>query len=150
MLERTKTAKPGDEEIDLSGRSTDPTAQDGGTYADDKWNFSFQWMLGDFSVSYLAEYISGLDADTFCNCFEGNTSAMDGTYIQEIDSYLYHDLIGSYTWNAFGSSTQFTAGITNITDEEPPFIEVGFNATTDPSVYRMFGRGYYLRLQWAF
>ncbi len=143
LLERTKTAKPGDEEIDLSGRSTDPTAQDGGTYADDKWNFSFQWMLGDFSVSYLGEYISSLDADTFLN------SPVD-PYIQKIDSYLYHDLIGSYTWNAFGSSTQFTAGITNITDEEPPFIEVGFNATTDPSVYRMFGRGYYLRVQWAF
>ena len=143
LLERTKTPKPGDEEIDLSGRSTDPTAQDGGTYADDKWNFSFQWMLGDWSVSYLAEYISSLDADTFLN------SPVD-PYIQKIDSLLYHDLIGSYTWNAFGSSTQFTAGITNITDEEPPFIEVGFNATTDPSVYRMFGRGYYLRLQWAF
>ena len=143
LLERTKTPKPGDDEVDLSGRHTDPTAEDGGSYASDKVNFSFQWMLGDWSVSYLAEYISSLDADTFLN------SPID-PYIQKIDSYLYHDLVGSYTWNAFGSSTQFTAGITNITDEDPPFIEQGFNATTDPATYRMFGRGYFLRLQWAF
>ncbi len=42
------------------------------------------------------------------------------------------------------------AGITNITDEEPPFIEVGFNATTDPSTYRMMGRGYFVRLGYSF
>jgi iron complex outermembrane receptor protein len=42
------------------------------------------------------------------------------------------------------------AGITNLTDEEPPFIEVGFNATTDPSTYRMMGRGYFVRLAYRF
>jgi len=143
LLERTKIPKPGDAEDDLSGRYTDPTAEDGGAYAADKLNFSFQWMRGDWSVSYLAEYISSLDADTFLN------SPID-PYIQKIDSYLYHDLVGSYTFNAWGSSTQITAGITNLTDEEPPFIEVGFNATTEPAAYRMFGRGYYVRLQWSY
>lgn len=107
------------------------------------------------TLTYLAEYISSLDADTFCNCGTGNRP--DGTYIQNIDSFLYHDVTASYD---FGDGTLFgenalnglrlQAGITNISDEEPPFIEVGFNATSDPSTYRMMGRGYFLRMQYKF
>jgi outer membrane receptor protein involved in Fe transport len=148
LLERTKTPFEGAEEDDLSGRYTDPTAEDGGAYASDKVNFNLQWMRGDFSVSYLAEYISGLDADTFCNCGVGNTPAQDGTYIQDIDSFLYHDLIATYAFSSYG--LELTAGITNIGDKAPPFIDTGFNATTDPATYRMFGRGYYLRFQWKY
>jgi outer membrane receptor protein involved in Fe transport len=146
LLERTKVAKPGDPEIDLSGRYTDPTAEDGGAYATDKLNYSLQWFRSNFSVGYLGEYISGLDADTFCNCGTGNQP--DGTYIQSIDSMLYHDLVASFTFAETG--TTIAAGVTNLTDEEPPYIEVGFNATTDPSTYRMFGIGYYVRLTQTF
>jgi iron complex outermembrane receptor protein len=105
-------------------------------------------MRNDWSISYMAEYISGLDADTFCNCGTGNQP--DGTYIQKIDSYLYHDLVASYDFDTWGSNTQISAGLTNLTNEEPPFIEVGFNATTEPAAYRMFGRGWYLRLKWSY
>ncbi|MBT8059316.1 MAG: TonB-dependent receptor [Gammaproteobacteria bacterium] len=146
LMERTKVAFPGDDEQDLSGRYTDPTAQDGGAYAENKVNLSLQWMMNDFSVGWLAEYISGLDADTFCNCGAGNQP--DGSYIQDIDSQIYHDLVASYTWGAI--NTTITGGITNLTDEAPPFIETGFNAGTDPPTYRLFGRGYYLRLAWKF
>jgi len=142
LLERTKTQQPGVPEVDLSGRYTDPTAEDGGAYATDKLNYSVQWYRGSLSVGYLGEYISGLDADTFCNCGAGNQP--DGSYIQDIDSMLYHDLVASYKFEQTGTS--IAAGITNLTDEAPPFIEVGFNATTDPSTYRMLGRGYYVRL----
>jgi len=144
-LERTKTAFPGASEIDLSGRYTDPTAQDGGAYAEDKANFSFKWYWNDLLLGYQGEYISALDADTFCNCGAGNRP--DGSYKQTIDSQLYHDLFGQYD---FGQGTKVTAGITNVTEEEPPYIETGFNATTDPSTYRMFGRGYYVRLSHSF
>lgn len=146
LLERTKTPFAGAEEDDLSGRSTDPTAQDGGTYAADKINYSLQWFWNDLSIGYLGQYISALDADTFCNCGDGNQP--DGSYIQDIDSMLYHDLVASYTFGAAG--LQLSGGITNLTDEEPPYIEVGFNATTDPATYRMFGRGYYLRLSYKY
>jgi iron complex outermembrane receptor protein len=100
-------------------------------------------MRNDWSVSYLAEYISSLDADTFYY------DPID-PYIQMINSFLYHDLVASYTFDSFGSTTQLSGGITNIGDEEPPYIEQGFNATTDPSTYRMFGRGWYLRLKWSY
>jgi outer membrane receptor protein involved in Fe transport len=139
LLERTKTAFPGDAEQDLSGRYTDPTAQDGGAYATDKLNYSLQWMWNDLSVGYLGEYIGPLDGDTV---FFGTD------YIQKIDSQLYHDLVASYTIGAIG--TTLAGGITNLTDEAPPFIDVGFNAKTDPSTYRLFGRGYYLRATWKF
>jgi outer membrane receptor protein involved in Fe transport len=151
LLERTKTANPLSEEEDLSGRYSDPTAQDGGAYATDKINYSVQWYRNGFSVGYLGEYISDLDADTFCNCdSDGDPSnnLPDGTYIQKIDSQLYHDLVASYTYEP--TNTRVSLGVTNLTDEEPPFIEVGFNANTDPSTYRLFGRGYYLRLTQTF
>ena len=139
LLERTKVAFPGDAENDLSGRYTDPTAQDGGAYAEDKVNYSLQWMWNDLSVGYLGEYISSLDGDTV---FFGTD------YIQKIDSQLYHDIVASYTMSNWGLT--LSGGVTNITDEPPPFIDVGFNAKTDPSTYRLFGLGYYLRASWKF
>ena len=145
MLERTKTAYPGASEEDLSSRYTDPTAEDGGAYPGDKINYSFKWYWRDLMVGYEGEYISSLEADTFCNCGAGNQP--DGTYRQTVDSYLYHDIVASYD---FGQGTKLAAGVTNLTNEEPPFIEVGFNATTDPATYRMLGRGYYLRLTHKF
>ena len=42
------------------------------------------------------------------------------------------------------------AGITNFTDEAPPYIDYGFNGSTDPSTYRMFGQGYYIRIRQSF
>jgi outer membrane receptor protein involved in Fe transport len=144
-LERTKTPFPGAAEIDLSGRFTDPTAQDGGAYAEDKANYAIKWFWNDLLVGYEGEFISSLDADTFCNCGAGNQP--DGSYKQKIDSQLYHDLFAQYK---FSQGTKVTVGITNLTDEEPPFIEIGFNAATDPSTYRMFGRGYFLRLAHSF
>jgi iron complex outermembrane receptor protein len=148
LLERTKTSFAGSPEEDLSGRYTDPTAEDGGAYASDKISYSIQWMRNDLSIGYMGEYISSLDADTYCNCGAGNQP--DGTYIQDIPSQLYHDLVGSYTFAVRNSTIAISGGITNLTDEEPPFIEAGFNASTDPSTYRMFGQGYYLRLTWKY
>lgn len=138
LLERTKTPKPGDPEEDLLGKHTNITAEDGGTYADDKINFTARWNYGDFGVSYLAEYISSITADVSYQ-----------TYTQSIDSQLYHDLVFDYSLDFFGT-TRVSAGITNISDEPPPFIDPGFNASTDPNTYRVFGRGWFLRLTQAF
>lgn len=146
LMERTKEAFEGAGEEDLSGRYTDPTAADGGAYATDKANMSLQWALGDLSIGWLGEYISDLDADTFCNCGDGNQP--DGSYIQKIDSQMYHDLVANYSFDQWGLT--LSGGVTNVTDEPPPFIEVGFNAGTDPATYRLFGRGYYLRAAWKF
>lgn len=139
MLERTKTALPGDPEEDLLGRHTNTTAEDGGTYAEDKLNFSVRFHTGDLSVSYLAEYISDIKA----------TATYNTDYTYTVDSILYHDLVFDYTLDALGT-TRLTAGFTNLTDEAPPYIDPGFNANTDPNTYRVFGRGYFLRLSQTF
>jgi len=154
-LERTKVPFPGAGETDLSGRYTDPTAQDGGAYATDKIGYSARFKLGglpfgELMVGYMGEYISALDADTFCNCdSDGDPSnnLPDGSYIQSIDAQLYHDLVAEAT---LPMGFKVMAGVTNLTDEPPPYIEVGFNATTDPSTYRMFGRGWFLRAAYEF
>jgi outer membrane receptor protein involved in Fe transport len=112
---------------------------DGSAFASDKANVSFQWMWNDLSVGYLGEYISGMDAEIWFS-----------DYIQKIPSKMFHDIVASYTFDTFGSTTTLSGGITNFTDEEPPYIDIGFNGKTDPSTYRLFGRGYYLRLKWAY
>jgi outer membrane receptor protein involved in Fe transport len=139
LLERTKVAFPGDVEEDLAGRYTDWLAQDGGARPHDKANYMIQWLWNDLSIGYLGEYIGGMDADTI---FFGTD------YTQDISSEMYHDIVGSYTLGQFGLT--LTGGITNLTDEPPPFVEIGFNAGTDQATYRMFGRGYYVRAQWKF
>ena len=41
-------------------------------------------------------------------------------------------------------------GISNVTNEPPPYIDLGFNGKTDVAAYRLFGTGYYLRLSQSF
>lgn len=139
LAERTKTPLPGDPEEGLVGRHTNTTSEDGGTYARNKVNFSARFHTGDFTVSYLGEYIHDIVA----------TATYNTDYTYGVDSILYHDLVFDYTLDALGE-TRLTAGFTNLTDEAPPYIDPGFNANTDPNTYRMFGRGYFLRLSQTF
>lgn len=146
FLERTKVAYVGADTEKLVGRYVDPTTDvTSGAFAEDKANYSIKWDWHGLMLTYQGEYISSLDADTFCNCGAGNQP--DGSYKQAIDSQLYHDFLGSYQ---FEKGIKVTAGITNFTNEEPPFIETGFNAQVDPATYRVLGRGYYFRLLYKF
>lgn len=141
MLDRTKTPYPGANQISLVGRYTDPTAQDGGAYPKDKINWSVKWYWHNLLVGYEGNYISSLVADlTFADYLPAG-------YKQHIGKVVYHDLLASYD---FGEGTKVSAGVTNITNEAPPWIDIGFNAKTDPPTYRMFGRGFFLRLTQTF
>ncbi|MEX2497061.1 MAG: TonB-dependent receptor [Woeseia sp.] len=137
LIERTKTPFPGADEEELQGRYTNVTGQDGGAYAEDKINYSVQWQRNDLSVGYMGEYISELDT----------VAVIFSDYHYKVDSQLYHDLFVNYEFD-FG--TRISAGVTNLTDEAPPYIDLGFNAKTDPPTYRQFGRGYYVRLVQSF
>jgi len=136
MIQRRKIAYPGAPIEYLDGRYTDPTALDQGAYPNDKVNYSLQWFWNDLSLGYMGEYISSMDA----------TAAFIPDYVYKVDSQLYHDFIVSYNWKG----ATFAGGLTNFTNEAPPYIDQGFNAKTDPPTYRMFGRGYYLRVTWKF
>lgn len=121
----------GDSVSDLNGRYA------GASFAENKANINASWRRGNMSVSYLGEYIGELEAGvSFLN------------YDQKIDDQMYHDVVFGYMFE--DTSTSISFGITNFTDEEPPYIDAGFNASTDPSTYRLFGRSYYLRVLQSF
>lgn len=139
LLEAERTPFPGGDVEELDGLYTDPTTSFGGARPEDKINYSLQWSRGNLSLGYLGEYIGSMDTD-----------AVFIPYTYNLDSELYHDLVASYEFGTDFGDLTFTGGITNFTDEPPPYIDLGFNAKTDPSTYRMFGIGYFLRGTWKF
>lgn len=139
MLEREQEQFAGADIADFVGQYV------GAAFAENKANLSVQWSMDDWTVSYLGEYISGLEGGTGF----GITNADGSPYVQQIPSQFYHDIVASYTLDAGDSNVVISGGITNITDEAPPFMDTGFNGKTDPSTYRLFGQGYYLRVKWS-
>ena len=132
FLDYERKSFPGDDPFDLVGRYT------GSSFAEDKANFLLSWTWNDLRVSYLGEYIGGLTSPV----------SFLGSYEQDVDSQFYHDIVVEYNFGMTGTTVQ--AGITNFTDEAPPYIDLAFNASTDPSTYRVFGQGYYIRIRQSF
>lgn len=105
------------------------------SFPENKANLSVTLVKDDWSIAYLGEYISGLEKE-----------AEFLSYIQSVDAQFYSDITATYNME----KVSVTAGISNVTDEPPPYIDGGFNASTDPSTYRLLGRGYFLRLKWTY
>ena len=141
LIERTKRQSQISPTEGLDGRFTDDTVEDGGGYPRNKINYGLRWSREGLSVGYYGEYIHDLLSDES----PALPTGLDYTY--NVDSIIYHDIVGSYD---FGQGTTLGAGITNITDEEPPFVAPGFNGATSPETYRMLGMGWYLRLSHEF
>lgn len=141
-IESKEVAYEGALEIDKIGTFD---SGDNATYAENRINSSINWRYGNLTATYLTEYISGIEKE---GAFLGTLIAGFGEgFVQKIDSQLYHDASLNY---AFDFGTNITVGITNLTNEEPPFIEAAFNASTDPSTYRLFGRSGYVRVSHKF
>lgn len=139
LIERTKLASPISTEEGLGGRFTDDTVEDGGGYPRNKINYSINWYRNNLMIGYLGEYIHDM--------ISNGSAFFSEDYRYNVDSILYHDIVGSYD---FGQGTSLAIGITNISDEEPPFVAAGFNAATSPEIYRMLGMGWYARLSHEF
>jgi len=131
QISNERRAEPGASTDDLVGMFN------GSTYAEDKVNYSVGYDWNSFSVTYMGEYISGTESPWYF---------LDGN--QQIDAQLYHDITATYTFEE--TDTRIAFGLSNITNEFPPFIEDGFNGSTDPSAYRVSGRSYYLRVTQSF
>jgi len=127
VLENSIVGFDGEKE-DFAGRYA------GGAFPEDKFNYTLGWGKDGLNLTYRGEFISSIVADTFNPGFS-----------QDIDSQLYHDLVVGYDWEDEG--LYLTGGVTNFTNEAPPFIETGFNGGTEPATYRVFGRGFFLRAQ---
>ncbi len=132
---------------DLAGQFVGGTIDS--TYATDKVAFNVSYDWEDLNIVYRASYISGVEYDaadfTYSDAF---FDAADVAGLKaQVDSYLYHDISATYN---FSTNTIVSVGIDNITDELPPYIENAFNANTDESTYRMFGRGYFVKFTQKF
>ena len=68
-----------------------------------------------------------------------------------VPSYDYFDLYAAY---AFDQGTldglTLSAGVENLTDEDPPLLPSQVQANTDPSQYDVLGRRYYARMSYRF
>ncbi len=140
------------------------------SYPEWRWLFTTDWSLGDFGLSLSVEFIDGVEecgnpnADsTFLTMYcpddpqivsidpadtYWGIPIIDRAWINEIDETYYFDLVGRYTVPGWG--TQITAGVTNLTDEELPFLNQGFNATTDEDTFRAFGRSWFVNFKHSF
>ena len=63
---------------------------------------------------------------------------------RRVDSVLYHDMEAGFRFDA-GVSVR--AAITNVTDEDPPYLDIA-PANTDVATYRLLGRSYFLELRY--
>ena len=73
-------------------------------------------------------------------------NAAPGNLENTADSVVYLDAQGYFVWN----NTTFTAGIRNLTDEEPPYVTSYDDMNTLNFSYDTQGRYYYLRAQLTF
>lgn len=135
-----------------------------------RWRFDTDWSLGDFGASFSVEFI-----DSVTDCGNPNADStyltmycpddpqivsldpadtyfgipiIDRAYVGTTDEVYYFDLVGRYTVPGWG--TQISVGVTNLTDEELPFINQGFNATTDEDTFRAFGRSWFVNVRHNF
>lgn len=124
---------------ELKGMFIDDTS-----YHKDKISFTTSWDYEDLNVTYRLGYYGKMKYNA------QNFSFADETFpdaFAEVDSMVYHDISAQYN---FPTGTVVSVGIENVTDEEPPYIENAFNANTDESNYRLFGRGYFVKLSQKF
>ena len=112
------------------------------SYAEDKWNFSANYKWEDLSVTYRTNYISSMTYDTLTY-----VDVVGKGYEFEVPSVMYHDVTASYV---LPTNTTLSVGVTNITNEKPPYIETAFNGNTDESTYRLFGRSWFLSVNQKF
>ena len=92
-------------------------------------------------ASYAAEYIGSYSErvepwPSFGIEFE--------PFDRRVDPVLYHDIEAGFR---FDSGVTVRAAITNVTDEDPPYLNIA-PANTDVATYRLLGRSYFLELRY--
>lgn len=97
-------------------------------------------MVGMFTdtwrVNWTARYLSGVD----------DIAGSDAKLSTSIDSYIYNDVEGSYT---YGPLT-LTAGIRNVFDKEPPYVTSNGDMNTINFNYDTAGRYFFTGLSMQF
>jgi outer membrane receptor protein involved in Fe transport len=108
-----------------------------------RWRASghIDWHAGPWIASYAAECIGSYSErvdpwQSFGIDFE--------PFYRRVHPILYHDIQAGFK---FDSGVTVRAAITNVTDEDPPYLNIA-PANTDVSTYRLLGRRYFLELRY--
>ena len=110
---------------------------------------SANWTRGDWSATWTARYIDGLDescggANGFPVC---DDSAAD---LNRLGSTTYHDAQVSWQTDAWMKEFRLTLGVNNITGKNPPIcLSCSLNGY-DASTYDLPGRFWYARVGFGF
>jgi iron complex outermembrane receptor protein len=114
-----------------------------GAGARPRWRASghIDWHSGPWLASYAAEYIGSYSEHVQSwELFHAPFEPFD----RRVDPVLYHDIEAGFKFDA-GMSVR--AVITNVTDEDPPYLNIS-PANTDSATYRLLGRSYFLELRY--
>jgi outer membrane receptor protein involved in Fe transport len=142
LTERTQQEFPGAEVNELAG-FFDNTIVGDSSFPEMRAIYTADWSLGNWGASARIEHVGSMvdDNDHPLGLW------LKGEEPLPVESVMYLDLTGRYY---FATGTSVDIGITNVTDEEPPFINSGFNTNIDESVHRPMGTGYFVRLTQSF
>ena len=110
----------------------------GGPTSEDRWIQRTTWSIGDFDLSYRWRHLSAVEIDAL-TAREGDVDPGSTS----IPAYDYFDVSGA--WQAT-DYLRLNVNISNVTDEEAPFVQTETGSTTFnsgntyPSTYDVFGR----------
>ncbi|GAB4181988.1 MAG: TonB-dependent receptor [Wenzhouxiangellaceae bacterium] len=123
--------------IDAAGTFDQRNGLPRGVYPEWRGTFNLDWTYGNFGASANIDYIGSVD--------EFNLGS--GAFQQKVDAEWYLDLVARYNFS-WGSQVSF--GVTNVFDNDPPFIIQEFNANTDTDTYRLLGRSWFAEIRHNF
>lgn len=109
-----------------------------------KGTFSAHWSRGDFSATTSLRYIDAMEhaASTNVGSTDPNICGCTG-----VPATWYMDLSGA--WQATESLTM-RVGVDNLTDQQPRLYTPDADSGTDPSVYDLIGRKYFVSATYKF
>ncbi len=103
-------------------------------------NVTTTYAKDGFSFSWTVRYIDGMTYN------EGGTNLNAAAQrFYKTNEVFYHDIVATYNFK----KVQLVGGIDNLLDRTPPFA-LDSSTNTAPSVYDVFGRLFYARLQVRF
>ena len=119
-----------------------PWAGKAGVGALPRWQAlgSIDWRHGRWLASYAAEYIG-----SYTELVEPALTFVFAPYSRSIDAVLYHDVEAGFE---FDSGFALRAVISNVLDEDPPYVNGGSIANTDEATYRLLGRSYFVEMRY--
>ena len=124
------TALPGVTPVDMKGFAGGSTSDQG--WLEQQYTFTTGYSIGDFQATLVSRWIPETGMTPF------------NTALPKIPGAVYHSLQGRYDITGWA---QVYAGVSNLTDKEPPFFASGTAGTqaldTVPGYYDIFGRQWY-------